>query len=68
MMDKKEYFWCPKHLSWVRHKPQECLLNEDKQASNRNGNKKAANKEKKVKLNSAYANAAAVVKLDEEDE
>ena len=57
-MDTKEYWWCTKHLSWVRHKPHECLLNGGKKAGNQGSNKKDTNKEKKVRLNNAYAAAA----------
>jgi len=23
-VDKKDYWWCPNHNSWTRHKPSEC--------------------------------------------
>lgn len=71
-MDDKEYHWCAKHASWVRHKPSECLLSangEKKNAAGNNNKKKETKDTKKVKLDRAYANAAAAVEdPDESDE
>jgi len=25
----KEYYWCPKHNCWVRHKPEDCELDQE---------------------------------------
>lgn len=64
--DGKDYWWCPKHACWVRHKPEECegtgIKRSDLKAS-----KKGKNEQNKA-LKISRALASIVQDEDEESE
>ena len=60
-VDNKEYHWCPKHKSWVRHRPQDCKglgqkAPKPEQAEDKTKNAQA--NDPKIKLSAALANIA----------
>jgi hypothetical protein len=63
-VNKKQYWWCPTHMAWVRHKPQDC---EGRGINKPEGGNPPTDTQGQIRLNQALAELAEATSDEEEE-